>query len=467
MEGLRAPGIGSGLDVTSLVNQLLSAERAPAEARFASKESGLKAQLSAFGQLRSALDTLKTALDALKSPTLLSAVTASSADSTRFTASTAAGAVAGSYSVEVTALASAQKLASGAFSGPDAVVGTGTLDLSLGAATASVTIDSSNNTLAGIRNAINTARDADGKPLGITATLVTSTGGAEPAGTYLLLSSAKTGAANTIGVAQSGGDGGLAALQYQAGGSANGLTQTQAPADAVVTVDGFTYASASNSVSGALSGVTLDLKATTSEPIALTVAPDTGKVQPALKALVDAYNGVFSVLKAQSTFDAGAGTAAPLFGDSALRSLSTQLRRGLTDPVVGSPLMASAIGLAIDKDGKLTLDDAKLDALLSTDRAALDGLLRGPEGIATRLSTLVNGTLSSAGALRARTDGIDRRLSDISEQREALDARLATLEQRYSRQFNALDGLLSQMTATGNFLTQQLASLPGANSSDK
>jgi flagellar hook-associated protein 2 len=130
MEGLRAPGIGSGLDVAGLVNQLITAERAPAEARFASKESGLKAQLSAFGQLRSALDTLKTALDALKSPTLLSAVTASSADSTRFTASTAAGAVAGSYSVEVAALASAQKLASGAFGGPDAVIGTGTLDLS-------------------------------------------------------------------------------------------------------------------------------------------------------------------------------------------------------------------------------------------------------------------------------------------------------------------------------------------------
>ena len=467
MATLSSGGIGSGLDVAGLVNQLISAERAPAEARLASKESGLKAQLSAFGLIRSALDKLKTALDALKSPTLLNAVAASSADATRFTASTAAGAVAGSYAVEVAALASAHKLASGAFGGPDAVVGTGTLELSLGAAIASVTIDSSNNTLTGIRNAINAARDADGKPLGITATLVTSTGGTEPAGTYLLLSATKTGAANTIAVNQSGGDGGLAALQYQAGGSANGLTETQAPADAVVTIDGFTYASASNAVSGALSGVTLDLKATTTAPVTLTVAPDTVQVQPAVQALVDAYNGVFSVLKAQSTFDPAAGTAAALFGDSALRSLSNQLRRGLTDPVAGSPLMASDIGMSVDKDGVLKLDGQKLATLLSTDPAALDGLLRGDTGIAGRLSTQVNGYVSSGGALRARTDGIDRRLGDIADQREALADRLAGLERRYLRQFNALDGLLAQMQSTGNFLTQQLAALPGAGSADK
>lgn len=467
MATLTSGGIGSGLDVAGLVNQLIAAERTPAEKRLAGKEADLKAQLSAFGQIRSALDKLKTALDALKAPTLLNTVAASSADGTRFTASTAAGAVPGSYPVEVSALASAHKLASGSFSGPDAVVGTGTLELTLGTSTASISIDATNNTLTGIRNAINAARDADGQPLGVTATLVTSTGGTEPAGTYLVLSSTKTGIANTIAVSQSGGDGGLAALQYQPGGAANGLIEKQAPADAVVKIDGFTYASASNTVTGALSGVTLDLKATTSAPVALTVSPDTAQVQPALQALVDAYNEVFGALKKQSAYDPAAGTGAPLTGDSALRSLSTRLRRALTDPVDGVPLMANDIGLSVDKDGALKLDDKKLAALLSTDRAALDSVLRGTDGIAVRMSTLVNGYVSSGGALRARTDGIDRRLEDIADQRDALTTRLAELEQRYLRQFNALDGLLAQMTSTGNFLTQQLAALPGANSSDK
>lgn len=471
MPTLTSGGIGSGLDVGGLVSRLIEAERTPIEARLAVQEAGLQAKLSGFGLIRGALDKFKSALDALNSATLLSTTRATSADDARVTASADATASAGSYSVEVSAMAKAQKLASGAFAGADSVVGTGTLRLSLAGKSASITVDDSNKTLAGIRDAINAARDAAGQPLGVSATLVTSTGGVEPAGTYLVLTSAKTGEANTISLTQTGGDGGLAALQYQAGGPANGLTEKEPPGDALIKIDGYTYKSASNTVSGALAGVTLTLKATTTAPVALTVAADTSGVKPKLQALVDAYNGLSAVIKEQGGYDAVAKKGGVLIGDPALRGVQNQLRRALADPLpgaTGAAKSASDIGLSLDGSGKLTLDSAKFDALLGGDRGALAGVLQGDDGLVERLSGVVDGYLSaSGGILKARTDGLNRRLTDITDQREQLVARLETLQKRYLAQFNALDGLLSQIQSTGNFLTQQLAALPGARSADK
>lgn len=121
----------------------------------------------------------------------------------------------------------------------------------------------------------------------------------------------------------------------------------------------------------------------------------------------------------------------------------------------------------MDGSGKLKLDSAKLDALLSGDRGALAGVLQGDDGLVARLSGVVDGYLStSGGIIKDRTDGLNRRLSDITDQREDLVARLEALQKRYLAQFNALDGLLSQIQSTGNFLTQQLAALPGAGSAD-
>jgi flagellar hook-associated protein 2 len=471
MAGLISTGIGSGLDVAGLVTKLVDAERTPVLTRLAMKEATLQAQLSGFGLVRGALDKVKSALDALNSPTLLTTNKATVSDDSRFTASADASAAAGSYSVQVSQLAAAQKLASGTFAGPDVVVGTGTLTLALGGKSASITIDDGNNTLAGIRDAINAARDASGRPLGVTATLVTSTGGSEPAGTYLLLTSNVTGAANTISLTASGGDGGLAALQYQTGAGDNGLTERQAPADAVVQVDGFTYSSASNTVTGALAGVTLNLKATTTTPVTLVVSADTGAVRGKVQALVDAYNGLHQVIKQQAGYDTAAGKGGVLIGEPALRNLEAQLRRALTDPPggAGGPIKSAAdLGIGFDASGTMTFDGGKLDALLAGDRSAAAGFLQGSQGVIGRLRGVVDGYLGSAGGIiKARTDGIDRRLKDIADQRDALATRMDALQQQYLKQFNALDSLLGQLQSTGTFLTQQLAALPGAKSADK
>ena len=419
MAGLTSSGIGSGLDVAGLVAKLIDAERTPTLARLAGKEAVLQAQLSGFGQLRGGLDQVKSALDGLNSSTLLTAHKAVSGDDTRFTASAEPSAAPGTYAVEVSSLAKAQKLASGAFTGADAVVGTGTLTLALDGKTASITVDDSNKTLAGIRDAINAARDADGKPLGVTATLVTSTGATEPAGTYLVLTSSKTGAANTIGLTQTGGDGGLAAIQYETGGLANGLTETEPPGDAVVKVD----------------------------------------------------NGLHKVVREQGGYNAATRKGGVLIGEPALRNLESQLRRHLVNPlpgVSGTFTSGADIGLSLDATGKLTLDGVKFDAALAGDRTALADLLQGDDALVGRLTGVVDGYLATTGGMiKARTDGIDRRLRDIDEQRQTLDLRLASLEKRYLNQFNALDGLLAQLSSTGSFLAQQLDALPGATSSDK
>ena len=279
--------------------------------------------------MRGALDKLKSALDGLNSPTLLSAIRASSTDDTRFIASAGAtGAATGSYAVEVSAPGQgAESWHRAPLRSADTVVGTGTLTLSLAGKSASITIDDSNNTLAGIRDAINAARDADGQPLGVSATLVTSTGGVEPAGTYLVLSSAKTGAANTISLTQAGGDGGLAALQYETGGlrqrpdrkgAARPTRWSRSTASPTP--------SASNTVSGALSGVTLNLKATTTAPVTLTVAADTGGVQAQAAGPGGCLQRLIAVLKEQGGYNAAARRGGVLIGDPALARRGEQLR---------------------------------------------------------------------------------------------------------------------------------------------
>jgi flagellar hook-associated protein 2 len=469
MAGLTSTGIGSGLDVAGLVTKLVDAERTPIQSRLDTKEATLQAQLSGFGLVKGALDKVNSALQALSAPTLLTTNSTTVSDDSRFTASADASAGAGTYSVQVNRLATAQKLASGAFSGADARVGTGTLTLALGGKSATITIDDGNATLAGVRDAINAARDANGRPLGVTATLVTSADGSGQSSTHLLLTSSLTGAANTISLAASGGDGGLAALEYQAGGANNGLTELQAPTDAQVQVDGFTYTSASNTVTGALAGVTLNLKATTTEPVTLTVSPDTSAVGSTLQSLVDAYNGLHQVIQQQAGYDATAGKGGVLMGEPALRNLETQLRRALTDPLAGatgSVRSAADLGIAFDASGTMSLDGARLNAALASDPAAVAGFLQGAQGVVGRMQGVVDGYLrSDGGILAARTDGINRSLKDIADQRDALATRMDALQQQYLRQFNALDSLLGQLQSTGSFLTQQLAALPGAKSS--
>src|SRR5450631_277149 len=266
-------GIGSGLDIASIVSSLTTAQAAPETNALNRSNTALNLQMSAFGTFNSALSTFQATLATLQDPTQLAGRTSTLGDATIATATATSSAVPGQYSIEVQNLATAASLSSQPVASATSTVGTGTLNLSVGTKSATISIDSTNNTLEGIAAAINSASNNPG----ISASIITTTAGAR-----LVLSGTQTGAANAIAITQSGGDGGLAALQYPptvSGTTTTGLTQTQAALDANFSVNGFAATSPSNQVSGAITGVTLNLLKPTaaavppalSAPITLTV----------------------------------------------------------------------------------------------------------------------------------------------------------------------------------------------------
>jgi len=456
MASITSTGIGSGLDVGNLVSQLVAAEGQPAERRIARGEASAQSRLSAYGKLKSALAEFRDRLESMKDLDGLLARTASSNDEERFTASAGAGAVPASYSVEVVSLAAAERLTSGAFADADTAVGTGSLTLGVGGDTFTVEITEDNASLAGIRDAINEASDNSG----VSATIVNA-----DAGSYLILTSELTGAANTLTVTQAGGDGGLSSLEYDPGNGLDALSLTTAAADALVRIDGLEVGSASNSIAGAIDGVTLDLVAAEPGSIAtLSVANDTAAARERIDAFVKSYNGLVDTIAELTAFDAETEIAGPLLGDASLRSVRDQLRRELSNGLgdAGAAFgTLGEIGIGIELDGKMKVTDSGLEQAFADDFAAVGRLFAADgTGFAVRLFDRVESFLADDGLISTRTDGLNRTLEGFGEQRERLNERLDALETRLLRQFNALDSLVAQLTSTSNFLSQQLASLP-------
>jgi flagellar hook-associated protein 2 len=456
MASITSPGIGSGLDIAGIVQQLVAAERAPAESRIARQEAQAQAELSALGTLKSALSGFLDALDAMRDLDELLVHTASSGNEELFTASAGTGAVPARYEVEVLELAQAHKLVSGAFTASDATVGTGTLTIAVGNASFSIEIAEGQGTLAGIRDAINAAAGNTG----VAATIVNAADGS-----HLVLTAEETGSENVLTVTAELGDGGLAALAYDPGNGVAGLAEIAAAADARLLVDGFEVVSSSNSVTGVIDGVTIELVAAApGEPADLVVANDESAVQATIKKFTDAWNELVAQFDKLTAFDPASGIAAPLQGDASVRAMQMQLRRELGVDIGSADLpfgMLSEIGIQTDVDGKLTLDDAKLAEALAEDFRGVGQLFANPDGgFAVRLHGLVEDLLASDGMVATRTDGLNDHVESLNEQREALDLRLAALEERLLRQFNALDSLLGQLAATSNYLAQQLANLP-------
>ncbi len=451
-------GVGSGLDVAGLVSQLVAAEAGPPSARLDREEASLQAELSSYGSLRSALDTLKGALESLTDLESFRgrAVNLSSTDF--LSASAGTDAVPGSYDIEVQQFAEAHRLASDPFTSADEEVGTGTLAITAGSGTFNVLIDSSNNTVAGIRDAINEASNNTG----VAATIVNAIDGSR-----LILTATDTGALNELTVTQSGGDGGLEPLVYDPDNLVTNLTEITVAQDARALINGFIVESNSNSLTAAIDGIDIELLAVneTGETSRISVNFDQTASREAIGNLISSYNTFVDATAELSSFDPETQERAPLFGDSTLRTLTTRLRQELAESVTGlnGPFdNLFDLGITTQLDGKLSLDTAQLDAAFAEDFDAVGTLFSDDvAGIATRLEALIDPQLEAGGILDARTDGIAASISDIGDRREALNARLAAVEERLFRQFNALDGLLAQLQSTSGFLTQQLDNLPG------
>jgi flagellar hook-associated protein 2 len=394
MASITSPGIGSGLDINSLVSQLVEAEKAPQTARLDTNEAELQARLSAFGTLKGALSSLQTSLTGLTSLSTYRGRTAGSSNTDVLTASAGTTAAAGRYQVSLTGLATEHKLATdpdnqvnARFDAVTDNVGTGTLTFKFGttvydggtdiytsfeqnAEQPSYTVEITDGSLQGIRDAINSAE------MGVTASIIFD-------GSYqrLALSVDETGAANSLEISVADDDGndtdaaGLSLLAFNSG--ATHMAQNQAARNTEgLTVDGIAVASASNTLTNVINGLTINLLEPGSST--LTVEYNKDSVSSAVSSFVEKYNGLISTIRDLSKYDPETGQAGLLNGDGVLRSIEAQVRRVFSQIVsgLGGPYRQLAdIGITrSSSDGSLVLDNVKLQAAIEDNFDAIAGM---------------------------------------------------------------------------------------------
>lgn len=381
---LTATGIGSGLDIESLVSQLVAAERSPVESRLVNREASLTAELSGLGSLKSAVAAFQSGFSLLNTLATFGQKGATSSDSDAVTASASQNAAAGEYSIAVSQLATAHSLASGTYDSAASEVGTGTITIRFGSTdytppdpgpesydgftvnpdrgTATITIDSGNNTLAGIKDAIN------GADIGVNAVIVNDGGGYR-----LLLNSAESGADNSVEISiSSDGDGnnldgtGLSALAFNS--AAVNLSQTVAAQNAVFSVNGLNIESSGNVASDVISGVNLTLKQVTESPVTLSITENQASVSKAIETFVNGYNQFINTYNQLTAYDPDTGNAGTLQGDIAARSIASRIKQVIGSAVSGvnGPFSSlSELGITTQDDGTLAIDSARLNEQLS------------------------------------------------------------------------------------------------------
>ncbi len=483
MAGITSTGLGSGLDITGLVSQLVSAEATPATNRLNRREAQLQTELSSLGTLKGALSDFRSSVTLLSLSSTFTAMKATVSDSKLFSASLdSTSSVVASYDIKVTGLAKAHSLELTAPVDKAAQLGTGTLSISVGdEASVDVTIDSSNNTLEGIAKAIN-----DTAGIGVTATILNNGDNRQ-----LSLKSINSGAVNTIKIAVTDtGDSnntdmlGLSQLAYDKDlgvGAGKNLIQTQSAEDASIIIDGSSTATTSTTntfkfTTGGLAGVTLDVKSLTgtdnADTAKLDISRDNTAAINAVKSFVNKFNSLAETIKSLTSYDAKTKQAGPMQGDAGIRSVDSQLRRMLGGSIDGQSL--SDMGVSVQRDGTLSFDSSKLQTALDQNRSGTMKLFTGTEasenvaaidGLADRFSSYLDSLLSSKGPLNSRLDSLSKGIDRIDDDRETLNLRLQKLQKRYSAQFNKMDQLLGQLTATSTYLTAQFKALSSNSSS--
>ncbi|RQZ32279.1 flagellar hook protein FliD [Burkholderia sp. Bp9090] len=444
----------SNTDTSALVSAMVTAKMAAQTTQNVNRQNLDNTTLSAIGSLKSALSSLQSALSGLTDGSALAKTTATASGS-GLSATTSTGSVAGSYSIAVTQVATAQKLALTAGVQPSTKqLGTGSLTITLGSgAPMTVGINTGNNTLAGIASAINSA---SGNP-GVTATVVTGTDGS-----HLVLTSNVTGAANTIQVSTNSTDG-LASLATvdSSGVATNNYVEKNNAQDAMLSIDGITnIQSASNTITGAITGVTLNLATSAANTTqTLTVAADNTSATNAINGFVSAYNSFVSTASSLSSFDSTAAAGSqggPLIGDSMLNSivgsLATALSKGVTSG--SSTVSLSALGINLTPSGTLSVDSAALSNALTHNSASVATAFNATNGIGAVLNNNITSYLQTGGIIDTRVNALNSDLADAKTQAKTLQAYANQLTDQYNAQFTALNTLMARMQNNSQYLTQ-------------
>lgn len=472
MATISSIGLGSGLDVDTIITQLVALERTPIK-QLQAEATKIDSKLSAFGRIQSSLDALRTAVRTLTDSSTWRAASTTSSDPAAVTVSATPGSTPGSYAVQVNALATAQMNATSAVAGTSTPIGEGTLTIDVGSWAAdlsgftprdgssaiTITIGPGEDTLEKIRDKIN---NTSGVP--VRASIVNDASGAR-----LVLQSRETGEASGFRVQVADADGndadasGLSRLAYDPpqGAAANALTQ--AGRNASATINGLVVESASNAFSNVIDGVSLTLSKVTSGTVDITVNRDTTSMRKSIDNFVGAYNDVIKLIREQTRYDATSGSAGTLQGDRTAVGLLSQLRASIGESSGASSVFRrlSDIGLSIQTDGTLklassTLDEGfgKLDELQKF--FAGDDATPGYSGLAVRLRALTEKLLGTDGAMSTRQDSLRQIKSSNTKRQATLEDRVTLTEQRLRAQYQALDASMAKLNNLSNYVSQQI-----------
>ncbi|MBH0020588.1 flagellar filament capping protein FliD [Pseudoalteromonas sp. SWXJ133] len=462
-------GIGSGLQVSEIVDALVNAEKAPYQARITRQQATHTTDISAVGALKSSLEELNTSLESLGDVDNFQKRTISGSDDF-VSLSSEKNAQTNNYSIKVNNLAENHKLVSEAI-GADAAVGEGKLTISSGSNNFNIDV-SDTATLADIRDAINDSNDNDS----VNATIIT-----DNSGQHLVLSSKETGEANAIKIvvddvsdANNTDNAGLSRLAFDSDPAsptyAKNLNETIKATDASITIDGTLVATSStNEFAGVIDGVTITAKKTHGVSDDLSKAKITennNNIAAGLKSFVEKFNA-FIDLSAQLGSSSAENGVGALAGDSLLRGSVNQVRALLTSEFStgnGNTDFLSNYGIRTERSGKLSIDDDVLKKAVEDDPAAIMTFFVGEnedDGFVAKLDTVIKGYTASGGIIETRIDGREAQIDKLGEDAEDFTLRMAAYESRLLSQYNAMDLLVANMNATGSYLTQQLANLPG------
>lgn len=456
--GLTAAGIGSGLDVESLISQMVTLQKSPLKA-LQSAASSLDTQISAYGKLKSLMSTLNDASRDLAKKETWQTTSAASSSSSVTVSVTDATALPGTSDVVVEALARGQSQAS-ALLDASATFG-GTLTLTVGKTnpvTTEIKIapDTSDASMEDVVKAINAAG------AGVTASVMTNADGKQ----RLVLRSQNTGEEAKFNVSASGGNGSLDAL-------ATGDPQSvkQDAQNARIKLNGITVESASNEFKSVLPGLSISVSQVSETPASVTVKTDKEALKKSLQTFMDAYNALNDMLATSTKYDAESKTAGTLQGDSTAVSMSNSLRTAMAGTVegIGDVNRLSELGLQIAKGGKIsfgtsTTDKAKLEKALDNPDS-LKALFVGSgitgqgntQGLAVRMQVLTKGMTDFEGTFDAKTNSLNAQKKSNTKAQERVNDQATAFEARMRAQYTALDTKMASLSTLSTYMSQQVS----------
>ncbi len=476
-------GLATGLDTDSIVTQIMELERAPID-RLTTQRDNETERLNAFFQLKGRLDDLKTAASSMSLTSQVRTTKANLSSDSAFTANTDSAAL-GNYDISIAQLAQVQKsVTSGFSSNTDPVLGTGSVTVN----GVEITIGEENNSLLTFAESLN-ARSSE---TGVSVSIIDDGSGSNPYNLVFTGKDANTSFEITANLQDA-----------QSAPVAFNTTTARAAQQAVAFIDGIKVVSDSNTITNAISGVTLNLKSVSDTSSAgtaetgvdpwewadppvytaaqMNITADTDALKEKVTTFVTSYNAVIEFINsgyeefgggttAQTTTDDETSDTEELLGsvlrgDATVNNMKRQLQSVFSDSIEnnGAFRILSEIGISTQRDGSLKQDNSKLDKAVSNNFDDMVALLSGEgevDGVMKKFNSVLLGINSaSSGMYATQKNAYQSSISKIDSQIEVMESRMSKRELTLRNQFSAMEQLVSALNAQGDFLSQQIANL--------